>query len=66
MEKESERKNLQSYVLKVVEANNTNFCQFLTLIGTCFVSNLKALSASDLDFPPKMSKTSIGGSQPNF
>ena len=43
-----------------------NFHQLLTSIGTRFVPNLKTFGASDLDFPPKMSKTSNERGGSNF
>ena len=51
---------------KWFEISAPNFHQLLTSIGTRFVPNLKALGASDLDFLPKMSKTSNGRGRPIF
>ena len=45
---------------KWFEISTPNFHQLLTSIGTRFVLNLKAFGLLDLNFPPKMSKTSNG------
>ena len=43
-----------------------NSDQLLTLIGTCFMPNMKALGILDLDFLPKTSKTLNGRSRRIF
>ena len=59
--RELKEKNVQiSISQKWFEISTPNFHQLLTSIGTRFVPNLKTFGASDLDFPPKMSKTLNG------
>ena len=61
------KKNFQIWISQSwLEISTPNFHQLLTSIGTHFVQNFKALSASDLDFPPKVSKTSNGRGRSNF
>ena len=43
-----------------------NFYLLFISIGNCFVQNLKALGALDLDFLQKTSKTSYGRARPIF
>ena len=65
--KELKEKNVQiSISQKWFEISTPNFHQLFTSIVTRFVLNLKAFGALDLDFPPKMSKTSNGRGRPNF
>ena len=60
-------KNLKIWISqKWFEISTPNFHQLLTSIGTHFVLNLKALGALNLDFLPKMSKTSNGRGRPIF
>ena len=60
-------KNLKIWISqKWFEISSPNFHQSLTSIGTHFVPILKTLGALDLDFPPKMSKTSNGRGRPIF
>ena len=55
------KKNFQIWISQSwLEISTPNFHQLLRSIGTRFAQNLKALGASDLDFPPKASKTSNG------
>ena len=55
------KKNFQIWISQSwLEISTPNFHQLLTFVGTHFAQNLKALGASDLDFPPKASKTSNG------
>ena len=59
--RELKEKNVQiSISQKWFEISTPNFHQLFTSIVTRFVPNLKAFGASDLDFPPKTSKTSNG------
>ena len=51
---------------KWIEISTANFHQLLTSMKTCFVQNLKAIGGLDLDFPPKVSKTSNGRGGPIF
>ena len=51
---------------KWFEISTPNFHQLLTLLGTRFVLNMKALAALNLNSPPKTSKPSNGHSRPNF
>ena len=61
------KKNLQIPISQTwFEISTPNFYQLLTSIVTCSVLNMKALGASDLDFPPKTFKTSNGRSGPIF
>ena len=61
------KKNFQIWISQSwLEISTPNFHQLLTSMGTRFVQNLKALGASDLDFPPKASKTSNGRGRPIF
>ena len=60
-------KNLKIWISqKWFEISTPNFYQLLTSIGTYFVLNMKVLGTSDLDFPPKMSKTQNGRGRPSF
>ena len=60
-------KNIQFRISqKWFEISTPNFHQLLTSLGNRFVPNMKALAASDLDFPPKASKTSWGRGRPIF
>ena len=64
---ELKRKNVKfSISQKWFEIPTPNFHQLLTLIGTRFVPDMKALDALDLDFLPKTSKTSTGRGRPIF
>ena len=65
--KELQWKNVKFWISqKWFEISTPNFHQLFTSIGTHFVPNLKAFGGSDLDFPPKVSKTSNGHSGPIF
>ena len=56
-------KNLEFWISqKWFEISTPNFHQLFTSIGTRFVLNLKAFGALNLNFLPKMSKTSNGRS----
>ena len=59
-------KNLQFWISKWFEIYKPNFHWLYTSIRTCFVENLKALGASNLNFPTKTSETSNGHGRPIF
>ena len=61
------KKNFQIQISQSwFKISTPNFHQLLPSIGTRFVPNFMALGASDLDFPPKVSKTLNGRGRSNF
>ena len=61
MGKELEEQNGQIRInQKWLEISTPKFHQLLTSIKSRFVQKIKVIGAQNLDFPPKMSKTSNG------
>ena len=61
------KKNFQFCISqRWLEISTPNFHQLLTSMRTRFVQNLKDIGGLDLDFPPKVSKTSKGHGGPIF
>ena len=65
--KELEEQNGQIRITqKWLEISTPKFNQLFTSIKTCFEQKIKVIGTQNLDFLPKMSKTSDGHGRHNF